>query len=242
MTGVTGDAEAVFRRHYGDVYRFLRRRTRDHHEAEELTQRVFADAAAALGERGPEEPLAWLYTVARRRFADAVRRSHRHVELRDAPAAQPAAGAAAPLGVAPPAPWNGSGAPPLARALAALGDRPVIHVIARVQFLRASRHPAEFQIETWYDTRHRLLHTITRANGRIVGDVLVSRSVRLGRSGIMPFARVATPKLEPALADFTTRYREALASRDAHVVRTERNRIWIDFPRPGLTPEVAVDR
>ena len=94
MTGVTGDAEAVFRRHYGDVYRFLRRRTRDHHEAEELTQRVFADAAAALGERAPEEPLAWLYTVARRRFADAVRRSHRHVELCDAPAAQPAHGPA----------------------------------------------------------------------------------------------------------------------------------------------------
>ena len=153
-----------------------------------------------------------------------------------------AAAVAAAILVALLAPWNGGGSPTLARALAALGDRPVIHVIARVQFLRASRHPAEFQIETWYDTKHRLLHTITRANGRIVGDVLVSRSVRVGRSGIIPFARVATPTLDPALADFTTRYREALASGTAHVVRTERDRIWIDFPRPGLTREVAVDR
>ena len=75
MTSVTGSAEAAFRRHYGDVYRYLRRRTGDHHEAEELTQRVFADAAASLD--GAETPLAWLYTVARRRFADQARRSGR---------------------------------------------------------------------------------------------------------------------------------------------------------------------
>src|SRR5438552_16761301 len=87
MTSVTGSAEAAFRRHYGDVYRYLRRRTRDHHAAEELTQRVCADAAASLD--GAETPLAWLYTVARRRFADAARRAGRTVELGDLPAAEP---------------------------------------------------------------------------------------------------------------------------------------------------------
>ena len=86
MTSVTGSAEAAFRRHYGDVYRYLRRRTRDHHAAEELTQRVFADAAASLD--GAETPLAWLYTVARRRFADEARRAGRTVELADLPAAE----------------------------------------------------------------------------------------------------------------------------------------------------------
>jgi RNA polymerase sigma-70 factor, ECF subfamily len=86
MTSVTGSAEAAFRRHYGDVYRYLRRRTRDHHEAEELTQRVFADAAASLD--GAETPLAWLYAVARRRFADEARRSGRTVELGDVPATE----------------------------------------------------------------------------------------------------------------------------------------------------------
>jgi RNA polymerase sigma-70 factor, ECF subfamily len=92
MSSVTGSAEAAFRRHYGDVYRYLRRRTRDHHEAEELTQRVFADAAASLD--GAETPLAWLYAVARRRFADEARRAGRTVELGELPAAESAHGPA----------------------------------------------------------------------------------------------------------------------------------------------------
>jgi len=75
MQGVNSLAETAFRRHYGQVYRYLRRRTRDHYEAEELAQRVFADAAASLASASPDAPLlAWLYTVARRRFADEARR------------------------------------------------------------------------------------------------------------------------------------------------------------------------
>jgi RNA polymerase sigma-70 factor (ECF subfamily) len=66
-------AENAFRRHYDHVYRYVRRRTRDHHRAEELTQQVFADAAASLRDT-ESPPLAWLYTVARRRFADEARR------------------------------------------------------------------------------------------------------------------------------------------------------------------------
>jgi RNA polymerase sigma-70 factor (ECF subfamily) len=71
--GVDDVADRAFRRHYGNVYRYVRRRTHDHHRAEELTQQVFADAAASLRETG-SPPLAWLYTVAKRRFADEVRR------------------------------------------------------------------------------------------------------------------------------------------------------------------------
>ena len=69
-------AEGAFRRHYDQVYRYLRWRTHDHHRAEELTQQVFADAAESLRETGGPE-LAWLYTVAKRRFADEARRSAR---------------------------------------------------------------------------------------------------------------------------------------------------------------------
>ena len=72
-SGVNEVAERAFRRHYNDVYRYLRRRTGDHHRAEELAQQVFTDAVASL--RETESPsLAWLYTVAQRRFADEVRR------------------------------------------------------------------------------------------------------------------------------------------------------------------------
>jgi RNA polymerase sigma-70 factor (ECF subfamily) len=71
--GVNDVAERAFRRHYAHVYRYVRRRTRDHHRAEDLTQQVFADAVAGLG-ASPSPPLAWLYTVAQRRFADEARR------------------------------------------------------------------------------------------------------------------------------------------------------------------------
>jgi RNA polymerase sigma factor (sigma-70 family) len=66
-------ADQAFRRHYGQLYRYLRRRTGDHHRAEELAQQVFTDAVASLRETGSPS-LAWLYTVAQRRFADEVRR------------------------------------------------------------------------------------------------------------------------------------------------------------------------
>jgi RNA polymerase sigma-70 factor (ECF subfamily) len=79
-------ADDAFRRHYSDIYRFVRRRTGDHYRAEELTQQVFADAAAALRADG-RPPLAWLYAVARRRFADAARRNAREPVAFGAPAA-----------------------------------------------------------------------------------------------------------------------------------------------------------
>lgn len=77
--GVNGTAEGAFRRHYQHVYGYLRRRTRDPHRAEELTQEVFAAAAAGLPEAQEGDPpvLAWLYTVARRRFVDETRRQRR---------------------------------------------------------------------------------------------------------------------------------------------------------------------
>jgi RNA polymerase sigma-70 factor, ECF subfamily len=71
--GVNDVADRAFRRHYEQVYRYVRRRTHDHHRAEDLTQQVFAEAAAGLAD-SPAPALAWLYTVAQRRFADEARR------------------------------------------------------------------------------------------------------------------------------------------------------------------------
>jgi RNA polymerase sigma-70 factor (ECF subfamily) len=68
--------EQAYLQHRAAVYRFLLRRTRDHHDAEELTQRVFVDAAVALRDPDiqPRSVLAWLFAVADRRFVDEVRR------------------------------------------------------------------------------------------------------------------------------------------------------------------------
>jgi RNA polymerase sigma-70 factor (ECF subfamily) len=81
---VSDPVERAFRRHYGQVYRYIRRRTGDRERAEDLTQEVFAAAAAALPEFGEaESPLPWLYTVAKRRFVDELRRQGREGALED---------------------------------------------------------------------------------------------------------------------------------------------------------------
>jgi RNA polymerase sigma-70 factor, ECF subfamily len=99
---VTDVVERAFRRHYGTLYRYVRRRSRSHEQAEDLTQEVFAAAAAALPSENVGEPpvLAWLYTVAQHRFADEARRTahERPVALAPGPTveyAPPVAGAIA---------------------------------------------------------------------------------------------------------------------------------------------------
>jgi RNA polymerase sigma-70 factor, ECF subfamily len=74
--------ESAFRRHYTQVYRYIRRRTRSDEEAEEIAQVVFVDAAARLEHfrPGATPVLAWLYTVAQRRLADRARQLQRRSE------------------------------------------------------------------------------------------------------------------------------------------------------------------
>ena len=69
----------AFRRHYEQIYRFLRRRTDSDEAAEDLAQAVFLDAAARLRHLKADGPpvLAWLYTVARRRLIDNARQAAR---------------------------------------------------------------------------------------------------------------------------------------------------------------------
>ena len=63
---------------YRKVLRFARRRVGSIEDAEDVTQEVYANAAAALNGRGAEAPtLAWLYAVAKRRLADEARRGNR---------------------------------------------------------------------------------------------------------------------------------------------------------------------
>lgn len=73
-------AEAAARRSYGKLVAFLAARTRDVAGAEDALADAFATALADWPRRGvPDNPEAWLLTVARRRMVDAVRRQ-RHEE------------------------------------------------------------------------------------------------------------------------------------------------------------------
>jgi RNA polymerase sigma-70 factor (ECF subfamily) len=77
-------AGEAFRLHFQQIYRYLLRKTGNAHDAEELAQRVFVDAAARLDAGDPPESLlAWLYAVAERRFIDEIRRRARTREVAD---------------------------------------------------------------------------------------------------------------------------------------------------------------
>lgn len=67
-------AEAVARRSYGKLIAFLAARTRDVAGAEDALSEAFATALAGWPEHGvPDNPEAWLLTVARRKMIDAAR-------------------------------------------------------------------------------------------------------------------------------------------------------------------------
>jgi RNA polymerase sigma-70 factor (ECF subfamily) len=64
---------------YRDVLAFVRRRVRSAEDAEDLTQQVFEEMAAALERSTLSSPptIGWLYTVAQRRIIDESRRRSR---------------------------------------------------------------------------------------------------------------------------------------------------------------------
>jgi RNA polymerase sigma-70 factor, ECF subfamily len=67
-------AEAAARRSYGKLVAFLAARSRDVAGAEDALAEAFAAALASWPERGvPDNPEAWLLTVARRKMVDEVR-------------------------------------------------------------------------------------------------------------------------------------------------------------------------
>jgi len=73
-------AEAVARRSYGRLVAMLAARTRDITAAEDALSEAFASALRDWPLRGaPDNPEAWLMTVARRKWIDATRR-HRSAE------------------------------------------------------------------------------------------------------------------------------------------------------------------
>jgi RNA polymerase sigma-70 factor (ECF subfamily) len=75
IEGVT-EEEAAPSHHYSQVFRYVRRRSQNREDAEDVTQTVFAQATAKLESSSAGSPpvLAWLYTVARRRLIDEHRR------------------------------------------------------------------------------------------------------------------------------------------------------------------------
>jgi hypothetical protein len=137
--------------------------------------------------------------------------------------------------------WEGAGSPTLVeRALAAIGNGPVVHVIIEeptqnvyVDLESGERTPQLRQIELWIDEERSLEHELIRIDGRVVGELLVTPELLASPNppvytcawitahpAAAKKARVScdpkdahlgyTPQLDPALANFVDGYRSAL--------------------------------
>lgn len=156
------------------------------------------------------------------------------------------------------APWQ-SGPLATERALAAIDDYPVIHAVvesmrphATIVDLASGETTAEMQqTEYWYDDGRGLLRARLIIGGKLLSEFLESRTEFFTDLGTRQRDRPAPPRLDPALAGFATRYRDALESGEAEVVGEARVDgrdavlLRIDL-RPGPTgeqmwEEVAVD-
>ena len=73
-------AESLIRRYLPRLHGFVAARAASTHEAEDVTQEVFAAVSRQIARYRPELPFAaWIYGIARRKIADAWR-GHRPVE------------------------------------------------------------------------------------------------------------------------------------------------------------------
>jgi hypothetical protein len=137
--------------------------------------------------------------------------------------------------------WERGGTPSLVeRALAAVGEGPVVHVVIEqqtenvyVELESGERIPQLQQIELWIDERRSMEHEVRRIDGRVVSEVLVTPELMVSphppvytcawitaHPAAARKARVScdpknahlgyTPQLDPALANFVDGYRSAL--------------------------------
>jgi hypothetical protein len=139
-------------------------------------------------------------------------------------------------------PSGGGRNPILDRALAAIGNGPVLHLVSRASTgqelvnLKTGRTTLPtFEFESWSDRSLRRFHFLIRENGRVVGEFLYPED----RTTDM---HVDAP--DAAYAAFWSGYRRALSSGKAKIVREGslygRPVYWLTFNAPRN--EVAVDR
>lgn len=70
----------IFQKYHMDVYTYLYSLSRDASLSEDLTSEVFLDAVRSIASfRGESDIKTWLFTIARRRWADHLRKKNREI-------------------------------------------------------------------------------------------------------------------------------------------------------------------
>jgi hypothetical protein len=150
-------------------------------------------------------------------------------------------------------PNRGDNRPLLADALAAIGSGPVVHARietrlpeTRVVELATGRAVQQtISIEYWFDEPRARLATVVRRGGLPFERFLATLSGTVSGGGPVRTTGRSTPALDPALAGFVTRYREALESGAARVVGRGklggRAVVWLQLGAGATRERVAVD-
>jgi hypothetical protein len=139
------------------------------------------------------------------------------------------------------APWHGHGGGVVQRALAAVGDKPVLHAVIESSSLQQSildlktgaERPATQSEEYWFDPARDLLRFKSSVEGRVIAQGLVGKQPGY------------SPGVNPALEAFVSGYRQALSSGKAHEVGrgivAGRSAIWVRIDFNGSRERVAID-
>jgi hypothetical protein len=139
-------------------------------------------------------------------------------------------------------PSGGEKSPIIDRALAAIGDGPVLHLVVRtptgqevVNVNTGRTTVPTVEVETWSDRSLKRFHLLMRENGRVIGEVL------------FPQHRTKDMELnanDPAYAALWSGYTDALTSGKAKIMgegSVDGHPVyWLSFGSPR--DEVAVDR
>jgi hypothetical protein len=142
-------------------------------------------------------------------------------------------------------PSGSSRNPVLDRALAAIGEGPILHLVTQMptgqEFVNLDTGRSStptFELETWSDRSMSRLHLLMREDGRVVGEILFPQD----RTPDMHIGPV-----DPSYAALWSGYRKALADGKAKVAGEGKlyghQVYWLQFnSRVAPDNEVAVDR
>jgi hypothetical protein len=150
------------------------------------------------------------------------------------------------------APWGSGHEPSLVqKALAAVGNGPVIHAVIEsdvglrsLDLATGRETPVPATTEIWFDQQRKVEHTIMRLDGGVSEDMLQTPTRMVSLQGAYPGAR---PILDPALARWVDGYREALANggakRAGEGTIDGRAVSWLELkPAEGGSERVAIDK